>query len=242
MSKTKTIQKNQSNETAKIETNLATLNTRYSEAAHALAGSSTQNTINALTFCRVIFDADAFFSVKNKSYPKKVAKLYRDGLKQFRADHKLSASKFSQYKSIGDRYDLFSSQVSNLPPGWTLLYELSKLEDTQFLAVVQDGRISAWSTQRDVRDAVRSFNPKKQRAVTVTAVTVTAKVPRTLSLNIPLVVKEFDRDKALAFQAALTAFVQKYNETTWDGVSVDFEYSNELSIELDTNGEVPIAA
>ena len=237
MSKTKTIQKNQSNETAKIETNLASLNTRYSEAAHALAGSSTQNTINALTFCRVIFDADAFFSVKNKSYPKTVAKLYRDGLKQFRADHKLSDSKFSQYKSIGKRYDLFSSQVSNLPSGWTLLYELSKLEDTQFLAVVQDGRISAWSTQRDVRDAVRSFNPKKQRVVTVTA-----KVPRTLSLNIPLVVKAFDKDKALAFHAALTAFIQEYREKTWDGVLVDFEYSNELSIELNTNGEVPIAA
>lgn len=239
MSKTKTIQKNQSNETAKIETNLASLNTRYSEAAHALAGSSTQNTINALTFCRVIFDADAFFSVKNKSYPKKVAKLYRDGLKQFRADHKLSASKFSQYKSIGDRYDLFSSQVSNLPPGWTLLYELSKLEDTQFLAVVQDGRISAWSTQRDVRHAVRSFNPKKQRAVTVAA-PAPATVPY-VSLNVPLYYTVFNAKKFLAFEVALRAFVRSYGETNWDGVSYQIEQSTDL-VTLLTKSEADIAA
>ena len=227
-----TIQKSNTNEATQITTNLSTFNDRYRDAVRVLAASTADNTTNALTYCRVIFDADAFFTVKDAK--PKVKKLYREALKQFRAETGLSNSKFSQFKSIGKRFDLFSSQVANLPSGWTLLYELSTLDDSQFLMAAQGGGISAMSTQRDVRDVVRSFNPKKTKAA------APATVPH-VSLNVPILYAVFNAKKYLAFELALRAFVRSYGETNWDGVSYQIEQSTDLATLL-TKSEADIAA
>lgn len=71
-----------------------------------------------------------------------------------------NSSMAKKLKVIGDKYDLFLQNQNSLPPAWTSLYQLTKLEEDNLLKLIEDEVINPTITGTEINKLV-GYTPRE---------------------------------------------------------------------------------
>lgn len=70
------------------------------------------------------------------------------------------SSTIRKLESIGQKYEYLISRSDRLPPAWTVIYEISKLDEEQIEGYIQSNRITSRTSGSEVNKLLGSHKPK----------------------------------------------------------------------------------